>query len=598
MWFVIGRALEMVKGSESGSGPQELVSCIRIVEREERIDNYYLDKKARGSAFMPPGRPRQWRKKAFEVLEKTVWSRVEGNQLEDRSLNKAWLARYLEVCRKVIVDDLQLARAAVPCFPPDYQIYDRFVHMYHNCVCKRLREIAAEQMEKSELVQLLSWIQTYGGEELLGNRRLQINTAALLDDVPVLSRSTLNSLYDSFVEMTRRDMKNWLDKTLSAEKDDWNKHVRPDEDNFGYFYTSLPNIMFGMLRDTVTLAKEVSVEVIPSVINLTIEEFFIFANKYKDAFTAYRNKYFENRSTFREFTSTMVAIANNLQTCIESTDKYMQQVRLSMESDEQQDGGVAGRRAVSRQQIIDNIDRLNARWSSAVGVAVNYLLEEICEDLSPHLAELFSRKWIVGCSAPETICMTVQDYYADHRHLRPATRCALLMDLQFRIVGEYLKAIDSRRLTFATYEERAAAGSRMKADAQRLEALFKQLIDTDDINEPFSLICSLISSCGEVISLRDKSLLTLEVTTFSRKYPNIPVDLLAALLASRDDVSRSEAKQMAEEVVAHVQFHPRDRVLDQLFASVIGRSDSTSWKPNLDMMNMLSSFMRRDHPHS
>ncbi|VDP28353.1 unnamed protein product [Heligmosomoides polygyrus] len=730
MWFVIGRALEMVKGSESGSGPQELVSCIRIVEREERIDNYYIEKKNRGNAFMPPGRPRQWRKKTFEVLEKTVWSRVEGNQLEDRSLNKAWLARYLEVCRKVIVDDLQLARAAVPCFPPDYQIYDRFVHMYHNCVCKRLREIASEQMEKSELVQLLSWIQIYGGEELLGNRRLQINTAALLDDVPVLSRSTLNSLYDSslfqvlektvwsrvegnqledrslnkawlarylevcrkvivddlqlaraavpcfppdyqiydrfvhmyhncvckrlreiaseqmekselvqllswiqiyggeellgnrrlqintaallddvpvlsrstlnslydsFIEMTRNDMKNWLDKTLSAEKDDWNKHVRPDEDNFGYFYSSLPNIMFGMLRDTVTLAKEISVEVIPSVINLTIEEFFVFANKYKDAFTAYRNKYFENRSNFREFTSTMIAIANNLQTCIESTDKYMQQVRLSMESDDQQDG-VAGRRTVSRQQIIDNIDRLNARWSSAVGVAVNYLLEEICEDLSPHLAELFSRKWLVGCSATETICITVQDYYADHRHLRPATRCALLMDLQFRIVGEYLKAIDSRRLTFTSYEERAAAGSRMKSDAQRLETLFRQLLDTGDINEPFSLICSLIASCGDVISLRDKSLLTLEVTTFSRKYPNIPVDLLAALLASRDDVSRSEAKQTAEEVVSHVQFHPRDRILEQLFASVVGRSDSSSWKPNLDMMNMLSSFMRRDQP--
>ncbi|KAK6031884.1 hypothetical protein OSTOST_01951, partial [Ostertagia ostertagi] len=67
MWFIIGRALEMVKGSETGSGPQELVSCIRIVEREERIDSYYLDKKARGSPFMPPGRPRQWRKKCFEV---------------------------------------------------------------------------------------------------------------------------------------------------------------------------------------------------------------------------------------------------------------------------------------------------------------------------------------------------------------------------------------------------------------------------------------------------------------------------------------------------------------------------------------------------
>lgn len=42
------------------------------------------------------------------------------------------------------------------------------------------------------------------------------------------------------------------------------------------------------------------------------------------------------------------------------------------------------------------------------------------------------------------------------------------------------------RLTFTSYEERAAAGSRMKSDAQRLETLFRQLLDTGDINEPVS----------------------------------------------------------------------------------------------------------------
>ncbi|KIH50900.1 hypothetical protein ANCDUO_19018, partial [Ancylostoma duodenale] len=104
--------------------------------------------------------------------------------------------------------------------------------------------------------------------------------------------------------------------------------------------------------------------------------------------------------------------------------------------------------------------------------------------------------------------------------------------------------------------------------------------------------------CGDVISLRDKSLLTLEVTTFRRKYPNIPVELLAALLATRDDVSRSEARSMAEEVTSHVRLHPKDRVFDKLFESVVDRNDSSSWKPNLDMMNMLSSFMRRDSPQS
>ncbi|CAD6198529.1 unnamed protein product [Caenorhabditis auriculariae] len=252
MWFILGRTMEMVKGNESGGGPQEVVSCLRIVEREERIDKFYMDnQKANANAFVPPGRPRKWKQKTLEVLEKTAVFRIEGNQLEDnKTLNKAWLARYLEVCRKVILEDLQCAKAAIPCFPPEYQIYDRLVHMYHNAVCKRVREIAADGLEKSELVQLMSWIQIYGGEELLGNMRLKINAAALLQDYPVLPRTTLNDLCDSFVEMTRKDMKTWLENTVSAEKDDWYKNVRPDEDNNGYFYTSLPNILFGMLKDT------------------------------------------------------------------------------------------------------------------------------------------------------------------------------------------------------------------------------------------------------------------------------------------------------------------------------------------------------------
>uniref|UniRef100_A0A8R1ERK2 Uncharacterized protein n=2 Tax=Caenorhabditis japonica TaxID=281687 RepID=A0A8R1ERK2_CAEJA len=139
MWFIMARTLEMVKGNENGGGPQQVVTCLRIVEREERIDKFYTDARNKNSsAFVPPGRPRRWKEKALQSLEKTVVFRVEGNQLEDRSLNKAWLARYLEVCRNVIMDDLLLAKAAMPCFPPEYQIYDRYVAMYHNAICKRV----------------------------------------------------------------------------------------------------------------------------------------------------------------------------------------------------------------------------------------------------------------------------------------------------------------------------------------------------------------------------------------------------------------------------------------------------------------------------
>ncbi|CAD6198531.1 unnamed protein product [Caenorhabditis auriculariae] len=340
----------------------------------------------------------------------------------------------------------------------------------------------------------------------------------------------------------------------------------------------------------VTLAKEVSVEVIPSVINLTIEEFCELALKYKDAFAAYKVKYFEDRSRFQEFTSTMIAIANNLHTCIESTEKYMQQVRLSMESDVQ----VSRHRSrVTQQQIIENMDRLNARWNNAVSIAVNYLREEVVVDIDPHLAEIFSRKWLVGCAALETICMTIHDYWLDHRHLRASTRCVLLMDLQFRIVGEYLKAMETRRLTFASYEERLSAGKRLKSDVSRIDALYEELTTGEsEMVEQFKSLTCVIASAADVISLRDKSLLSLEATSFARKFPNCPIDLLAAIVASREDVGRSEARTLTEEVTAHVQFHPKDPVFDQLFA--MNQQETTEWLPNFGMTNVFSTFMKKD----
>lgn len=54
----------------------------------------------RQSGFLPPGRPKKWREKGMEVLEKAVEQRVEGTQIEERADNKMWLVRYLEVCSR------------------------------------------------------------------------------------------------------------------------------------------------------------------------------------------------------------------------------------------------------------------------------------------------------------------------------------------------------------------------------------------------------------------------------------------------------------------------------------------------------------------
>lgn len=49
-----------------------------------------------------------------------------------------------------------------------------------------------------------------------------------------------------------------------------------------------------------------------------------------------------------------------------------------------------------------------------------------------------------GTSDLDTICVTIKDYNVDYEHLRPHIRFSLLNQILYRVVGEYLIALDSR----------------------------------------------------------------------------------------------------------------------------------------------------------
>lgn len=76
---------------------------------------------------------------AFDILEKGVETRVEGTQVEEREDNKLWLVQYLERTRLLIVEDLKVVKTlCVLCFPPKYNIANRYIEMYHTCLSKHV----------------------------------------------------------------------------------------------------------------------------------------------------------------------------------------------------------------------------------------------------------------------------------------------------------------------------------------------------------------------------------------------------------------------------------------------------------------------------
>ena len=59
---VVMRSFDIVRRD-----PSHLVTALRIIEREEQLDLYLLDQQKK-TGFLPPDRPKFWRKKALEKL--------------------------------------------------------------------------------------------------------------------------------------------------------------------------------------------------------------------------------------------------------------------------------------------------------------------------------------------------------------------------------------------------------------------------------------------------------------------------------------------------------------------------------------------------
>lgn len=153
LWLVLQRALVTVRRD-----PTMLVSAVRIIEREERMDRRMLERN-RQSSFLPPGRPKRWKKRMSEVLEGTVSGRIESTQAETRQSDKMWLVRLLEITRRYVLDDLLVVKnLVVQCFPPHYDTFRLFLDLYHRAVSARLQELAEDDLEPNEIVSLLTWV--------------------------------------------------------------------------------------------------------------------------------------------------------------------------------------------------------------------------------------------------------------------------------------------------------------------------------------------------------------------------------------------------------------------------------------------------------
>lgn len=519
--LVLSRTLNTVRKE-----PMVIVTVLRIIEREERADTFALQRHKQ-SGFMPPSRPKKWKEIAFDVLQKSVYQRIEGTLVNERSDNKMWLVTYLELCRQLILEDLRVVKTlCVPCFPPQYDIFEKFVYMYHSSLSANLEEIISNGLEGNEYVTIISWVtNTYSGVELMKHPELNID----IDKFgPLLKKSIDVELQTKYLEYIKGNYKEWMLKTLDTEKNDWYIGTSPEISPDGCFHTAAPVIIFQMIDQNLQVTKTVSQDLTHKALLLSVDSVNVYGVSYKEAVIDFKKKHFEDRSKVPFFTHCIITVLNN---CLQFIELALEMKQHYWSSDFKDQSNTA------YEKLIKTFQHL--RDESA-----QFLLEEAFLDLDSHFQDLITTKWLTSFISIETICVTLEDYFQDYTHLKPKNLEYIILEAEDIIVRRYITAMLLKKLNFKTYEERRSAAVKMTTEVAQLKSFFMRVapLVTRDKDSPFDAVVKL----SEILKSEDSEILSLDLHTLVKMYPDISEDQITRLLSLRGDLSRSEIREKVQ----------------------------------------------------
>ncbi|KAL8558497.1 hypothetical protein ACOMHN_059238 [Nucella lapillus] len=565
LWVIIQRMLISVRRE-----PTLIVTSLRIIEREERMDSAWLRKHDQ-TGFMPPGRPKKWREQCFSTLEQSIAARIECSQVDSREENKMWLVRHLEITRQHMLEDIRVVKTLLPpVCPPDYDIVKTYTSMYHRGLSQHLQEMINQELEGNEIVSLLQWVGSYE-PDIMKNPEINLDTK---DFGPLLDHSYIIHLQNQYMKNMQQNISEWSRNTLKSDQKEWLQEAPPESDSKGHYITQLPVILFQMMEQNrmcvcegyyitqfaiilfqmmeqnLQVAKIIGRDMVKKVLELFTEELNNFAHEFNNAIKLYRDRHLGNRKEPKFYVHFMVANINN---CL-SFGEYMEELRSRyLDSDKYEEEGREKETDTIRK---DRFQQLTEQFTANANHCCKILVEEVFMDLkdSSCFNELMTRAWMSNSNVVDTVCATWADYAQDFVHIKPAMFEVLIQEGQRSILREYLRALLSRKLSFKNYEERRTSSEKICKEAKQMKSQFLEVSPGQNVSQ-FDVLPAL----AEVLRLRDTSMLSLEITGFAQKYPDIRMEQLINLILCRGDTSRSDAKQLAQDTLGDDELRPKPK---------------------------------------
>ncbi|NWI27816.1 EX3L1 protein, partial [Sula dactylatra] len=518
LWDIVGNSLRLVR-----EDPVVFVTAVRIIEREEKIDDTLLLE----ATFLPPGRPKGWRQKFYHVLQETITgARFHAARVDAKGPG---LARHLAALQNDIVSELRVVKdLMVQCVPAHYNILSVCTATYHQALTSHLQDILREDLDKQALFLLLEWaLHVYHSPEMMGHPDLlpEVDVSAL---GPLMSPELMDQTERKYVVKVKASVLQWMQRTLEMEFKEWFREEEPETDHQGFFQSALPVIVMQMLSENIQVASFITDSLQQKVYNMALEELEAFLGRLREALVQCGKEHQKDRTVPKYYVSYLLAMLNNnlaLSSSVSSLhpDTARREVPMSLQA---------------------ALDRTQKK-------ACQLLLEELLLDLQPLCLQLPSRKWLSGSQLVSSMCEVIDKYAKDFSHVKKPVFTLLLAETELLVASQYLQALMQKKMVCKNEEERGQLCNCLLQDATQLQELFCGL-GLDQSQQSLEAVFAL----RELICLKDPALLSLEVLGFITKYPDVSDEHITTLLDLRGDVSKEVRHMVLEMMTQHPQVLP------------------------------------------
>ncbi|MEN2500090.1 MAG: Exocyst complex component 3 [Marteilia pararefringens] len=169
--------------------PAMIVNCLRIIEREEKLDNY-AQVQFEKFQFTTPNRPKKLKERFCQFIDSNIHSTLQEIMNSDAKL-QAKAKAMLDLMYK----NLRIAKYVMrDCFPPSYQILSHIYEIYHEKISSFFSREAIGAKEEDVVVILLTNID-YLSNKYLRNDDLKMKGIELK---PLLSEQLVTKLSNRY----------------------------------------------------------------------------------------------------------------------------------------------------------------------------------------------------------------------------------------------------------------------------------------------------------------------------------------------------------------------------------------------------------------